>query len=93
MSSGGRGQRVSAVVDRVAAGVIRAGGLGVILALLLIILYLLFQVAPLFRSAAVDPLVEYALPAADRGPSVYLAAGDAKKKGAGGRRQRPTMIH
>ena len=81
MSSGGRGQRVSAVVDRVAAGVIRAGGLGVILALLLIILYLLFQVAPLFRSAAVDPLVEYALPAADRGPSVYLAAGDGADGG------------
>lgn len=58
--------------DRLAAGAIRAGGLGVILALLLIILYLLSQAAPLFRSPAVAPLAEYPLPAAGAGPTVYL---------------------
>src|SRR5690554_5665875 len=45
--------------DKLAAASIAFGGLGVIAAVLLIFLYLLYEVVPLFRSAAIQQVSEF----------------------------------
>lgn len=59
--------------DRLAKAVVRVGGLGVIGALLLIFVYLLSEVAPLFSVARVDPRRSFATPG-DGSPTLYLGA-------------------
>jgi phosphate transport system permease protein len=62
--------------DKLAAGGIAIGGVSVILAVVMIFFYLLYEVAPLFRSASIEPWggqqeVSYAVPG--QGRTLYLA--------------------
>ena len=62
--------------DKLAASSIAIGGISVILAVVMIFFYLLYEVAPLFRSAHIEPWggqekVSYALPG--NGSTLYLA--------------------
>lgn len=69
-----RARKINHLVDKVAAGVIAAGGLGVIGAILLIAFYLIYEVVPMFKPASINPSVEFALPVPEAGPSIYLAS-------------------
>ncbi|MBV0933239.1 ABC transporter permease subunit [Marinobacterium weihaiense] len=62
--------------DKMAAGGIAIGGISVIIAVVMIFFYLLYEVAPLFRSASIEPWggqqeVSYAVPG--QGRTLYLA--------------------
>jgi phosphate transport system permease protein len=61
--------------DRIATHGVAMGGMSVILAIVLIFFYLLFVVLPLFSTAEVERVADYALPAneGDSGPSLFLA--------------------
>lgn len=67
-----RHRKIRALKDRMAGMGIAVGGSSVILAVLLICFYLLYEVAPLFSSASIDPKASYTLPAQDQGESLYL---------------------
>ncbi len=56
--------------DRVATAAISAGGAGVLMAILLIFFYLLYEVFPLFQSAKVEQLYQYTIEQSD---TRYLA--------------------
>jgi len=58
--------------DRLARHMVAIGGIGVIASIILIFVYLLFIVLPLFSSASIEKVAEYPLPA-DSGRSLYLA--------------------
>lgn len=58
--------------DQMATVGVAIGGISVIAAILLIFLYLLYEVIPMFQSAAVEPMAEYALPG-DDSLTLYLA--------------------
>lgn len=72
--------RWRAVKDRVAHLGMAVGGLGVIIAILLIFVYLLWVTLPLFRPARLDAPVTYALPGAGR--TAYLAMEEQAEVGA-----------
>jgi phosphate transport system permease protein len=59
--------------DRFAAGSITVGGMSVLVAILLIFFYLLYEIVPLFRSAEVQPAASYALAGAQAGEPLHLA--------------------
>jgi phosphate transport system permease protein len=65
------------IKDSIAKYLIAVGGIAVIGAILLIFLYLLYEVVPLFQSAKIKPLTEYQLQA-DK-PSIYLAVEEQNK--------------
>lgn len=67
-----RHRKIRALKDRMAGMGIAVGGSSVILAVLLICFYLLYEVAPLFSSASIEPKASYVLPAQDQGESLYL---------------------
>ncbi|MBU2967730.1 ABC transporter permease subunit [Amphritea sp. 2_MG-2023] len=73
-----RGRKLRALKDKVASVGIGLGGVSVIIAILLIFFYLLYEVIPMFRSAEVQPWVHndqvvepYAVPGA--GKTLYMA--------------------
>jgi phosphate transport system permease protein len=68
-----RSRRRSAWIDRGATLVFALGGLSVIGTLLLIVVYLVIQVAPLFQSPSMTAEKQFPLPAAQLGSSVYVA--------------------
>ncbi|NVK43762.1 MAG: ABC transporter permease subunit [Oceanospirillaceae bacterium] len=77
-SSARRHRKVRAIKDRIATLGIGIGGISVIIAILLIFFYLLYEVLPLFRSAEVEPwqqngtaVAPYELPGG--GKTLYLA--------------------
>jgi phosphate transport system permease protein len=53
--------------------VVGIGGTGVIVALALIFIYLFYEVAPLFRSASLAPVAEYAVPDVNPEQTVHIA--------------------
>lgn len=59
--------------DKFARVSIAVGGLSVIAAVLLIFLYLLYEVMPLFRSASMTPVSEFRLSDAEMPPVLHLA--------------------
>lgn len=59
--------------DKSASVGIAIGGVSVILAILLIFLYLFYEVIPLFESARLDKVSEYQIEAADGSNSLHLA--------------------
>ena len=59
--------------DKAASVLIAIGGISVILAILLIFLYLFYEVIPLFESAAIEQVNEYRLENADGSRSLHLA--------------------
>ncbi|MFT2110552.1 ABC transporter permease subunit [Marinomonas sp. 2405UD68-3] len=67
-----RHRKMRALKDRMAGMGIAIGGSSVILAVLLICFYLLYEVAPLFAGASIEPKATYALPAEQEGESLYL---------------------
>jgi phosphate transport system permease protein len=70
-----RRRRWRMIKDSLATRGVAMGGMGVILAIVLIFFYLLVVVLPLFTGAEVERVAEYALPGGDEkgGPSLYLA--------------------
>ncbi|AEF56513.1 ABC transporter permease subunit [Marinomonas posidonica] len=76
-----RHRKIRALKDRMAGMGIAVGGSSVILAVLLICFYLLYEVAPLFSSASIEPEANYSLPAADQGESVYLTTEEQAEVG------------
>src|SRR5581483_10644342 len=66
--------------DSAARYVVLTGGLGVIVALLLIFVYLLSQVAPLFAGADLKPRQTYALPGGE-GRTLHIAAEEQGEMG------------
>ncbi|MGQ0620820.1 MAG: ABC transporter permease subunit [Panacagrimonas sp.] len=73
ISAGRAGFQPRYIKDRLARYVVLIGGLGVIAALLLIFVYLLTEVMPLFSGAHVETRKTFALPG-DAGRTFYLAA-------------------
>lgn len=67
--------------DRAAAWAISAGGMGVLVAILLIFFYLLYEIVPLFRSADSQPVASYTLPGAETGPPLHLAVEEQNEIG------------
>jgi len=76
-----RHRKVRALKDRMAGMGIAIGGSSVILAVLLICFYLLYEVAPLFSGASIDPKASYSLPAQGEGSSLYLATEEQSEVG------------
>ncbi|MBJ7536418.1 ABC transporter permease subunit [Marinomonas transparens] len=76
-----RHRKIRALKDRIAGMGIAIGGSSVILAVLLICFYLLYEVAPLFSSAEIDAKASYALPAQDQGESLYLTTEEQSEVG------------
>ncbi len=73
ISSGEYHQRWRLIKDALARYGVVAGGLGVIVAILLIFFYLLYVVYPLFISASAEPISEYPVPEQALGSTVLLA--------------------
>lgn len=72
-----RHRNIRALKDKVASGSIAIGGISVIIAIVLIFFYLLYEVAPLFQSAEIEPwheneqqIAPYAVPG--EGKTLYL---------------------
>lgn len=74
-------QRRRNLLDRIATGVIASGGIWVILIIVLLFFYLLAVVAPMFKSASITPQAQYAVPASERGSTVYMAVEESKQLG------------
>ncbi len=70
-------RKVRSLKDKVAEVGIGIGGISVIVAVLLIFIYLLYEVIPLMKSASVEPVAEYQIPATsvrpDEAKTLYLA--------------------
>ncbi|MDX1397513.1 MAG: ABC transporter permease subunit [Oceanospirillum sp.] len=70
-------RKIRSLKDKVAEVGIGIGGISVIVAVLLIFIYLLYEVIPLMKSASVEPVAEYQMPAtsvrADEAKTLYLA--------------------
>ncbi|PYF78983.1 phosphate transport system permease protein [Marinomonas alcarazii] len=76
-----RHRKIRSLKDRMAGMGIAVGGSSVILAVLLICFYLLYEVAPLFSSASIDREASYSLPAEDQGKSLYLTTEEQSEVG------------
>lgn len=68
------------IKDQVAKLSIGLGGISVIVAIMLIFFYLLYEVAPLFKSAEANFVSEYRLPAAEQGRTLYSAIEEQGEK-------------
>ncbi|WP_020407386.1 ABC transporter permease subunit [Hahella ganghwensis] len=67
-----------ALKDKIAKWSIAAGGVSVIVAVTLIFFYLLYEVMPLFKSAKVEAVAEYQVPA--EGSTLFLAVEEQAEK-------------
>ncbi len=76
-----RHRKLRALKDKAAGMGIAIGGSSVILAVLLICFYLLYEVAPLFSGASIDPKSNYSLPAEEEGKSLYLTTEEQSEVG------------
>ncbi|TAN53909.1 MAG: ABC transporter permease subunit, partial [Methylococcaceae bacterium] len=65
-----RRRRLRMWVDKMVQHGMAVGGISVIIAVLLIFFYLLFEVAPLFRGADTQPTAKFAVPAANTGATL-----------------------
>ncbi|WP_426415612.1 ABC transporter permease subunit [Aestuariirhabdus sp. LZHN29] len=69
-----RHRRLRSIKDRLARWSVAVGGIGVIVAILLIFLYLLYEVLPLFKGAEIESVARYPAPVAVAGAeTLYLA--------------------
>lgn len=70
-------RKIRSYKDKAAEVGVGVGGISVIVAILLIFLYLMYEVVPLFKSASVEPIAEYQVPASavapDAAKTLYLA--------------------
>jgi len=83
ISSGEYHQRWRLIKDALARYGVVAGGLGVILAIVLIFFYLLYVVFPLFISATAKSVSEYAVPELALGNTLLLEMEEQNEVGAG----------
>ena len=72
-ANGGYYQQWRMIKDSLARYGVVAGGLGVILAIVLIFFYLLYVVFPLFTSANAEPVSQYEVPEKNLGNTLLLA--------------------
>ncbi len=82
ISSGEYHQRWRLIKDALARYGVIAGGLGVIVAIVLIFFYLLYVVYPLFISATAEPVSEYAVPEQALGSTLLLEMEEQNEIGA-----------
>jgi len=82
ISSGEYHERWRLIKDVLARYGVVAGGLGVILAIVLIFFYLLYVVYPLFISATAEPVSEYAVPEQALGNTLLLEMEEQNEIGA-----------
>jgi phosphate transport system permease protein len=82
MSSGEYHERWRLIKDTLAHYGVVAGGLGVILAIVLIFFYLLYVVFPLFVSASAEPVSEYSVPEQALGNTLLLEMEEQNEIGA-----------
>ncbi len=68
-------------LDRLGQWLITLGGLGVIATVLMLALYLIYTVAPLFKPAAMAPMASFATPLPEAGESLYLASDESLQLG------------
>ncbi len=68
--------------DKLAAYGVRGGGLGVIVAIVLIFFYLLYVVYPLFVTPSAEPVKTYSVPALESGKTVFLSMEEQNEIGA-----------
>jgi len=61
------------IQDKIATQVVTVGGMSVIAAVLLIMFYLFYVVAPLFLPASMDSAQQYSLPAPEAGNTLHLS--------------------
>ena len=70
-------RKIRSLKDKIAEIGIGIGGVSVIIAILLIFIYLLYEIIPLMKSASVEPVAEYQMPATsirpDEARTLYLA--------------------
>ncbi|MDD1632346.1 MAG: phosphate ABC transporter permease, partial [Methylococcaceae bacterium] len=71
-SSAGVHERWRLIKDSIARYGVIAGGLGVILAVVMIFFYLLYVVFPLFLSATAEPVSQYDVPESALGKTVLM---------------------
>jgi len=76
-----RHRKIRALKDRMASMGIAVGGNSVILAVLLICFYLLYEVMPLFSGASIEQQSSYVVPAEEQGDSLYLSAEEQSEVG------------
>lgn len=76
-----RYRKIRKIKDKVASTSIGMGGGSVILAITLIFFYLLYEVMPLFKSADIQAVSEYQVPAAELGSTLYYAMEEQAEKG------------
>jgi phosphate transport system permease protein len=76
-----RYRKIRKIKDKVASTSIGMGGGSVILAITLIFFYLLYEVMPLFKSADIEAVSEYQLPASELGATLYYAMEEQAEKG------------
>lgn len=67
--------------DRAAKVAIAVGGIGVIVAILAIFLYLFYEVIPLFKAASVEKVNEYQLQNVEASPTLHLAIEEQSELG------------
>ena len=82
ISSGEYYQRWRLIKDALARYAVVAGGLGVIVAIMLIFFYLLYVVYPLFIAATAKPVSEYAVPEQALGGTLLLEMEEQNEIGA-----------
>lgn len=68
-----RRRKIRALKDKAASVSIGLGGVSVIIAILLIFVYLLSEVLPMFKGASMEQKAQYGMPAAGSGSSLLLA--------------------
>ncbi|MCP5205592.1 MAG: ABC transporter permease subunit [Hahellaceae bacterium] len=73
-------RKIRVLKDKAARISIGMGGISVIIAIMLIFFYLLYEVAPLFKSAHVEQIAEFNVPAADKGETLFLAVEEQVEK-------------
>ncbi len=76
-----RHRKLRKLKDKLASISIGIGGSSVILAISLIFFYLLYEVAPLFKSAEMQAVSQYTVPEASQGKSIYYALEEQAEKG------------
>ena len=75
-----RHRKIRKIKDKLAGVSIGMGGSTVILAISLIFFYLLYEIMPLFKSAEMQPVASYAIPAQESGESLYYAIEEQAEK-------------
>ena len=75
-----RHRKIRKMKDKLASISIGMGGSSVILAISLIFFYLLYEIMPLFKSAEMQALASYSIPAKESGESLYYAIEEQAEK-------------